>query len=59
LVLLTKTGATSLCEAGFIPAGLYTITRWYKRDETSKRFSWFFIGNMSAAACSGLLAYGM
>ncbi|KAF4457742.1 hypothetical protein F53441_366 [Fusarium austroafricanum] len=26
-----------LCEAGFIPAGLYTITRWYKRDETSKR----------------------
>ncbi|CAK7221697.1 hypothetical protein SEUCBS140593_004654 [Sporothrix eucalyptigena] len=48
-----------LCEAGFIPAGLYTITRWYKRDETSKRFSWFFIGNMLAAACTGLIAYGI
>lgn len=49
----------SLCESGFIPAGLYTITRWYKRDETSKRFSWFFIGNMVAQAISGLVAYGM
>ncbi|KAL1984909.1 hypothetical protein VTN96DRAFT_8568 [Rasamsonia emersonii] len=43
----------------FIPAGLYTITRWYKRDETSKRFSWFFIGNMVAQAISGLVAYGV
>ncbi|KAF4775618.1 alternative sulfate transporter [Colletotrichum scovillei] len=48
-----------LCEAGFIPAALFTMTRWYKRDETSKRFSWFFIGNMLAAACSGLIAYGI
>ncbi|GJC81172.1 putative uncharacterized transporter YOL163W [Colletotrichum liriopes] len=35
------------------------MTRWYKKDETSKRFSWFFIGNMLAAACSGLIAYGI
>ncbi|KAL2165666.1 hypothetical protein VTG60DRAFT_4049 [Thermothelomyces hinnuleus] len=48
-----------LCEAGFIPAGLFTITRWYKRDETSKRFSFYFIGNMTAASCSGLVAYGI
>ncbi|KAM0434053.1 hypothetical protein ACHAPT_003998 [Fusarium lateritium] len=48
-----------LCEAGFIPAGLYTITRWYKRDETSKRFSWYFLGNMIASASSGLIAYGI
>ncbi|KAM5344981.1 hypothetical protein ACJ41O_010843 [Fusarium nematophilum] len=48
-----------LCEAGFIPAGLYTITRWYKKEETSKRFSWYFIGNMTAAASSGLIAYGI
>ncbi|KAK6207606.1 alternative sulfate transporter [Colletotrichum tabaci] len=48
-----------LCEAGFIPAALFTMTRWYKKDETSKRFSWFFIGNMLAAACSGLIAYGI
>jgi hypothetical protein len=50
----------SFCaESGFIPAGLYTITRFYKRDETSKRFSWFFIGNQSAQAISGLLAYAV
>ncbi|RSM15290.1 hypothetical protein CEP52_000799 [Fusarium oligoseptatum] len=48
-----------LCEAGFIPAGLYTITRWYKKDETSKRFSWYFLGNMIASASSGLIAYGI
>ncbi|KAL1968638.1 hypothetical protein VTN77DRAFT_1464 [Rasamsonia byssochlamydoides] len=48
-----------LCESGFIPAGLYTITRWYKRDETSKRFSWFFIGNVVAQAITGLVAYGV
>ncbi|KAL9096526.1 MAG: hypothetical protein Q9165_001523 [Trypethelium subeluteriae] len=48
-----------LCESGFIPAGLYTITRWYKRDETSKRFAWFFIGNMLAQALSGIIAYGV
>ncbi|CRK21379.1 hypothetical protein BN1723_012369 [Verticillium longisporum] len=48
-----------MCEAGFIPAGLYTITRWYTQVETSKRFSWYFIGNMLAAATSGLIAYGI
>jgi hypothetical protein len=48
-----------MCEAGFIPAGLFTITRWYKSDETSKRFSFYFIGNMFAGACSGLIAYGI
>ncbi|KAH7123254.1 major facilitator superfamily domain-containing protein [Dactylonectria estremocensis] len=48
-----------LCEAGFIPASLYTMTRWYKRSETSKRFSWFFIGNMGASAMTGIIAYGM
>ncbi|KAF2237340.1 alternative sulfate transporter [Viridothelium virens] len=48
-----------LCESGFIPAGLYTITRWYKRNETSKRFAWFFIGNISSQALSGIIAYGI
>jgi MFS family permease len=48
-----------LCESGFIPGALYTVTRWYKKDETSKRFAIFFIGNMTAAATTGLLAYGM
>lgn len=49
----------SLCESGFIPAGLYTLSRWYKKDEISKRFSIYFFGNNIAAALSGLLGYGM
>ncbi|ROV89499.1 hypothetical protein VSDG_08513 [Cytospora chrysosperma] len=48
-----------LCESGFIPAGLYTLSRWYKKDEISKRFSIYFFGNNIAAALSGLLGYGM
>lgn len=64
LILLTGAGAFYLtrfllgsCESGFIPASLYTISRFYKRDETSKRFSWFFIGNHFATAVSGFIAY--
>ncbi|EGX87735.1 MFS transporter, putative [Cordyceps militaris CM01] len=48
-----------LLEAGFIPAGLYTLTQWYRRNETSRRFIAFFLGNMSASAASGLIAYGI
>ncbi|KAM5341445.1 hypothetical protein ACJ41O_014476 [Fusarium nematophilum] len=47
------------CECGYIPAGLYTITKFYKRDETSKRFAIFFLGNMTANGAGGLLAYGI
>jgi hypothetical protein len=32
---------------------------WYRRDETSKRFAWFFIGNMGAQATTGLIAHGV
>ncbi|EDN07960.1 predicted protein [Histoplasma mississippiense (nom. inval.)] len=48
-----------ICEAGFVPASLYTLTTWYKQNETSKRFAIFYIGNLSAGATSGLIAYGM
>ncbi|PSN69523.1 alternative sulfate transporter [Corynespora cassiicola Philippines] len=48
-----------MCESGFIPAGLYTMTRWYKRDETSKRYAWYFTGSGLASAITGLLAYGI
>lgn len=48
-----------LCEAGFIPAGLYTISMYYKQEETSKRFAVYFFGNMTALASSGLFAYGI
>jgi hypothetical protein len=48
-----------ICESGFIPAGLFTITMWYKTDETSQRFAWFYIGNLAAQAATGLIAYGV
>ncbi|KAJ4115392.1 hypothetical protein NW768_011244 [Fusarium equiseti] len=48
-----------LLEAGFIPASLYTLTKWYKRNETSRRFTIFFLGNMVASASNGLIAYGI
>ncbi|KLJ11948.1 hypothetical protein EMPG_09637 [Blastomyces silverae] len=48
-----------ICEAGFVPASLYTLTTWYKRSETSKRFAIFYVGNLSAGAASGLIAYGI
>ncbi|KAM0334504.1 hypothetical protein ACHAQA_001533 [Verticillium albo-atrum] len=48
-----------LCEAGFIPAALFTLTRWYKREEISRRFSWFFVGNLFALSMSGIIAYGI
>lgn len=56
---LTTRLLLGLCESGFIPAGLYCITTWYKKEETSKRFSWFFLGNMLAQASSGFIAYGI
>ena len=49
----------SICECGYIPAALFTITRFYKQEETSKRFGIFFVGNMAANGAAGLLAFGM
>lgn len=48
-----------LCESGFIPGCLYTLSRWYKKDEISKRFAIYFFGNNLATALSGLLSAGM
>lgn len=44
-----------LCEAGFIPGALYTMSTWYKRDETSLRVSIFFLGNLLAVALTSLI----
>ena len=48
-----------LCEAGFIPGGLYVLSTYYKKEETGRRFAIYFFGNNLATACAGLLAYGM
>uniref|UniRef100_A0A8H7N2U3 Major facilitator superfamily (MFS) profile domain-containing protein n=1 Tax=Bionectria ochroleuca TaxID=29856 RepID=A0A8H7N2U3_BIOOC len=48
-----------ICLGGYIPASLYSITMWYKKSETSARFSIFFMGNSVARASSGLVAFGL
>lgn len=48
-----------LCESGFIPASLFTLSLWYKNEEISRRFAFLFVGNGLAQASGGLLAYGM
>lgn len=48
-----------LCEAGFIPGALYTMSTWYKRTETSLRVSVFFLGNLLASALTSLIGAGI
>ncbi|KUI63014.1 hypothetical protein VP1G_10132 [Cytospora mali] len=48
-----------LCESGFIPGALYTMSTWYKRDETSFRVSIFFLGNLLASALTSLIGAGI
>lgn len=48
-----------LCEAGFIPGSLYTLSTWYKRDETSLRVSLFFLGNLLSTALTSLIGAGI
>ncbi|KAI1379229.1 MFS general substrate transporter [Hypoxylon crocopeplum] len=48
-----------LCEAGFIPGALYTMSTWYKKSESSLRISIFFLGNLIAAATTSLIGAGI
>ncbi|KAL1964854.1 hypothetical protein VTN77DRAFT_6356 [Rasamsonia byssochlamydoides] len=48
-----------LCEAGFIPGALYTMSTWYKKSETSLRISIFFLGNILASATVSLIGAGI
>ncbi|KAH8663977.1 major facilitator superfamily domain-containing protein [Xylariales sp. PMI_506] len=48
-----------LCEAGFIPGSLYTMSTWYKKSETSLRVSIFFLGNLLASAVTSLIGAGI
>ncbi len=47
-----------LAESGFIPGGLYTLSRWYTKDELTKRTSIFFFGPSISAAFGSLIAAG-
>ncbi|KAF7921135.1 uncharacterized protein EAE97_011403 [Botrytis byssoidea] len=48
-----------LCEAGFIPGALYTMSLWYKKSESSLRISIFFLGNLLASATTSLIGAGI
>jgi MFS family permease len=56
--LVTRT-LLGLCEAGFIPGALYTMSTWYKRSETSLRVSLFYLGNLLASAVTSLIGAGI
>ncbi|KAH6654748.1 major facilitator superfamily domain-containing protein [Truncatella angustata] len=47
-----------LAESGFIPGGLYTLSRWYTRDEITKRTTIFFFGPSISAAFGSLISAG-
>ncbi|KAM0786791.1 hypothetical protein ACM66B_002225 [Microbotryomycetes sp. NB124-2] len=48
-----------LTECGYIPASLFVISTFYRRNEIAKRTAFFFTGSYLATATSGLLAYGI
>ncbi|RYP84720.1 hypothetical protein DL770_005172 [Monosporascus sp. CRB-9-2] len=52
-------GQQLILEAGFMPAGLYTLSQWYKNSELSRRFGVFFAGYLLGQAVNGLLAYAI
>lgn len=47
-----------LAESGFIPGGLYTLSRWYTQDELAKRTTIFFFGPSISAAFGSLISAG-
>ncbi|KJZ77226.1 hypothetical protein HIM_03547 [Hirsutella minnesotensis 3608] len=46
-------------EAGFFPSCVYLLSTWYTRYEVGKRYSVFYLLGCVAAACSGILAFGL
>ncbi|KAI1087127.1 major facilitator superfamily MFS-1 [Rostrohypoxylon terebratum] len=46
-------------EAGYFPGSVYLLSTWYTRYEMGRRYSVFYLLGCVAAACSGILAYGL
>lgn len=46
-------------ESGFIPGGLYTLSKFYTAKELGRRHTIYFVGNLLASALSGLIAAGI
>ncbi|KAG5362320.1 putative transporter [Yarrowia sp. C11] len=48
-----------LFEAGMFPGCFYLISMWYRREESQKRYSFFFSSTCLAGAFGGLIAAGI
>ena len=48
-----------LCEAGYIPGGIYTLSMWYTSRELAKRVAVFFFCMFGGNAVSPVLASGV
>jgi MFS family permease len=47
-----------LGESGFIPGGLYTLSRWYLPNELTQRTAIYFLGPSISAAFGSLISAG-
>lgn len=54
--LLATRFLLGLFEAGIFPGCFYLLAMWYKREESQKRFTFFFLSTVLAGAFGGLLA---
>jgi MFS family permease len=45
-------------ESGFIPGGLYTLSRWYLPNELTQRTAIYFLGPSISAAFGSLISAG-
>ena len=48
-----------LCEAGYIPGAIYTLSMWYTKRELAKRVAVFFFGMFGGNAVSPVMASGI
>ncbi|KAJ5680144.1 hypothetical protein N7536_011283 [Penicillium majusculum] len=46
-------------EAGFFPAAVWLVSRWYLQHETQTRLALFYTASSLSGAFSGLLAFGL
>lgn len=56
---LVSRASLGLCEAGYIPGGIYTLSTWYTRRELAKRVAVFFFGMFGGNAIRPLLVSGI
>ena len=56
---LVSRAVLGLCEAGYIPGAVYTLSKWYRAEELGKRVAVLFFGMFGGNAISPLLGAGI